>query len=326
MTKTVGQSVPPSLANALAKVARVSSTREGGQRIISPALDLHAPEPGYQGNATAIILQQAAAWLTLKHAGAMSKAARSSFYASRLAEMRAQVFPAEFWFSTAPVFQYADYGVPQYVDAYGGEIDQQFYDPLRRPSYCRIKRSSKSYVLPVGNGTESEPGPGWKGAVIDELYRDLYSVRARFWLPMPGNQTKDTLRPSLLRLNATLNAEATRRGNRSWFYVNYSTAMHQYKLTGTQTALEWLTNWSPWNVRAIQLPPTNPLGWSHSNAQTLLLDSMSHSTISTPSICGWLEFSCWSAPAMGLYFAGNDAIELHGDYTAQLYTPRTSTE
>lgn len=326
MTKTVGQSVPPSLANALARVARVSSTRGGGQRIISPALDLLAPEAGYQPPSTVQALQQAATWLTSRHAGHLSKAGQSAFYAARLAELRAQVFPVEYWWDTAPSYQYADYGTPSTVVPFNGVINQQYYDPLRRPSFCRIEDKSKSYNLPVGNGTVNEPGPGWKGAVIDELYRDLYSVRARFWFYMPGSQTKTSLRPSLLKLGATFRVESSRKGNRVWFYVNYNAAIRATKFTGYATSLDWYTHWNPWSVRAIQLPAEDPGGWSYANASSLLLDTDSFASLSTLPACNWLELAVWTPPALGLYFAGNDAIELHGDYTARLYTPRTSTE
>lgn len=326
MTKTVGQSVPPSLANALARVARVSSTRGGGQRIISPALDLYAPEATYQGDASTQQLQRAATWLTQRHAAGLTKAGQSSFYAARLAEMRARSFPVEYWWSTAPTYQYADYGVPASVVPFMGVINQTYYDPLRRPSYCPIKYISKSYNLPIGNGTASEPGPGWKGAVIDQLYRDLYSVRARFWLPMPGTQTLTSLRPSILLLGATLRVSASRKGNRTWLYVQYSARIKATKNTGYTSDLDWFTHWAPWSVRAIQLPATNPAGWNHTDASTLLLDPVSFASLATTPACNWLEFAVWTPPALGLYFAGNDAIELHGDYTAQLYTPRTSTE
>lgn len=326
MTRTVGQSVPPSLANALARVARVSSTTSGGRRIISPALDLYAPEPVPQADANTQQMQRAATWLTQRHAGNLSKSAQSAFYAARLAELRNREFPAEFWWATSPAYAYADYGVPVTVVPFDGVINQEYYDPLRLPSYCPIESISKRYPLPIGNGTASEPGPGWKGAVIDGLYRDLYSVRARFWLTMPRSQTLTSLRPSLLLLNATLRASSSRKGNRVWFYIQYSARIQATKTTGYTTYFDWFTHWNPWSVRAIQLPATNPAGWSYTDTSNLLLDPVSFAALPAAPACNWLELAIWTPPALGLYFAGNDTVVLHGDYTATLYTPRTATE
>lgn len=326
MTVTIGQSVPPSLANALARVARVSSSNKSGRRVISPAMDLFDPEPGYRGNSTIALFSKAANWLTLHHAGHLSKTAQSACYAERLAELRAGLFPAEYWWTTTPAASWADWGAPWEVLPYEGEINPLYYDPLRMPSKCRIPEQTRYYPLPIGNGTELEPGPGWKGAVISNLYRELYAVRARFWIPMPGGQTRDTLRPAVLSIASSMTATATKRGNKSWFYVVCQSYLRATQgLTGA-TSVDWHNNWSPHNRRPLTIPDTHIGGWSFTHEQTLITDPVTFARYINKTEINWLELPIWTPTAQGVYFSGNDDVEFHGNHTPTLYTPRTPNE
>lgn len=326
MTIVVNPSIPPSLANAFATVAKLRRGTGDTPATMGASPSLYTRAPGKATDALSASYMATATLLTQWHASALSSAAQSQFYAARLAEIRARTFPAAYWYATAPTYRWADYGTPEYVVASTQPVSPEYYDPTRRISRCFIKNSSASYALPAGHGTVAQPGPGWKGQVIDTLYRDLYSVRARFWFKLPVRATPAAIRPALMLLTAKLEATATRGGNIYWFIVNTSSSYSKNSGTGYWSYMKFRTFFAWDKNRISKLPPSGVTPWTFTEEFTSCIDAKAHAIFTYDTYWDWLEVAVWTSPAQGRYFSLNDAIEFHGTYAAILHTPRKPNE
>lgn len=262
---------------------------------------------------------QAATWLRDRWKTATDKAARSAFYRDRKTEILNGVFPAQHWHPTTITEDLTEYSVPT-VSAYYETWNPAYFDPQRQASTCKYRDVTRFYPTPSGNGTETDPAPGWKGEVISNVWRDLYHAQRRFTFALPITVSKDDGRPIALWITAEITATATIRGNRNWFVLIVSPLYHQSNNTpGLEK--EAKTHWAREDAYPYGVPDDDPDGWNHTVRRTSVYDGRRFARWSPNSNRLTLRLS--TPPSLGFYGSRNDSVTVYHHATVQAFIAKS---
>lgn len=308
------QEVPPSLLAAYQDL--LLTLKHPG--IDNDKVGLHPsvryPRPSEIETARERFASYAAGWLRDAWLPNATAAERSAFFAARRAELLAGTFPADWWAAASLVEDKTEYCVPE-VGPFRGDWDPAYTDPLRQPSSCVFVNASKVYNTPSPPGTESEPSPSWKGTVIDTVWRDLYHAQRRVKFALTYAMIEKDPRPVGLRVDATISATATVRGNRNWFALIAQPYFH-FTNTSFMTTKAAVTRWAYEDGYPFELPGDAPGGWSHPLTRTLIRAAQDKAKWYGTSNLTRLTVRLSSPPSLGRYGSRNDDVSVFHTFTA----------
>lgn len=318
MAKVAGQTVPPSLLDAFGKCVKGGVSEIDGYTIdgINPrAVRARKKE---DATAAARFASSAAAWLTDRWRKTADRGSRSRFYSARRSEVIRGIFDAEFWAAGVMFSDTTELSYPT-VKPYPAEWNPAYWDDLRQPTKCDFSDIASIYPTPADDGTPSAPAPGWKGTVIDSKWRDLYQAQRRLDFTLQHGITQDDGRPVAIRLDWTIEAEATTRGNKNWFTL----IVHPiFRTTAWQpaTVKGALARWAHEDQFAKQIPGEESGGWSHSERHRYTRDARTLAEFYSNQPCGILTLRIASPPSLGMYGSRNDDVAVMATGTAAVYT------
>lgn len=318
MAKVAGQTVPPSLIDAFSKVVKGGMSEIDGYTIdgVNPrAVSARRHE---DQTPAAKFASSTAAWMTDKWMRTADRGSRSRFYTARRSEIIRGNFNAEFWAAGVMFSDTTELSYPT-VSPYPAEWNPAYWDELRQPTKCDFKDIASIYPTPEGAGSPAAPAPGWKGAVIDSKWRDLYQAQRRLEFTLQHGITKDDGRPVAIRLDWTIEAEATTRGNKNWFTL----IVHPIFRTnswGPETASGALARWAREDQFAKQIPGENAGGWSHTEHHRNTRDARAFAEFYANQPCDILTLRIASPPSLGMYGSRNDDVAVMTTGTAAVYT------
>ena len=219
MAKVTGQLIPPSIAALYKKHLFTLHPYNDPRDTVGASNNIFArhQKPGYEtiGQRAAV----AANWLADNYGGGVAKSERLKFVADRKAEILASNFPVEYWHKTSRVSERVSVIEPFSV-ADPGAVDPQYADPLRVSSNPNYFASSTFYPLPAPGTPAPGASPGWRGEVIDQMYRDQYSSEyvSDHYLGATVKRPDAALFWGVV--NLSFDMSASHRGVRLWPSVN----------------------------------------------------------------------------------------------------------
>ena len=318
MAKIITQAVPPSLAadyGALFTVPSAGKIRSGQVNVKS---QVRLSEDRSNSDPFLLSVKQAADWLVENWSPQNS----SSFYADRRSEILAHNFDPLFWYELTAINDRTECGVP--AVGISNDIQKPAYvDPLRLPSKNTYELWSSFYPTPAGLGTELQPSPGWQGAVIDGVYRDLWFAQRRLFFNLPVLVSYNVYRPVLCLLSGTVTADTNFRGNSAWFARCLWPAFFQSQYAYLGEVNYLVSIWNAIDKVPIELPAETSNNWHFEHNAVVLRDISLIPPCPHRKNCNRLNLVVSTPPARGRYFARNDAIRVSHAETVQIFVGRT---
>lgn len=303
------QDVPPSLLQAYATLLARQKTGVATETKAGILPSVRQPKPAKPQTARERFASYAAGWLRDAWLPNASVAERSVFFADRRAELLAGTFPTDWWYPCSLIEDKTEYCVPA-VNPFEGDWDPNYNDPLRQPSSCIYQDASKVYNTPSPPGTESEPSPSWKGVVIDSIWRDLYHAQRRVKFALQYAMVKKDPRPVGLKVEATITATATVRGNRNWFALIAQPWFHR-SIENLLPKRAAQTHWAYEDGYPYAIPDADPNGWTHQVTRTLIRAGQDKAIWSDDSNLTRLSLRLAAPPSSGRYGSRNDNVSVY---------------
>lgn len=332
MARITDLEIPPSLERLYREIVTPIS-QDGttpNQARLNPWAQRRTPEPFRQGLAR--LAQEGAEWLTREWGPYRTERARSQFYENRRAEILAGDFLEPYWTPCTLLDDLTEWAAPE-VDPYKGTPNPAYYDALRRPTNCYYLNLDRTYPTPNGPAGLPQPSPGWAGQVSDLYFEDAWMAQRRLFLQMPRAITYGDPPPMAVAGTVTINATATRKGNKAWFAVTAEC----YFYRSTEYAghdKHWMVSyWPGANQTPKTIPDEDANGWSHTHTETLRRPALEtwHWRPKPPyklpeeAALYWADrcaVCIATPPGRGRYHANNDAVSVWHHSNVNLYLPR----
>jgi hypothetical protein len=314
MAKVIGQSIPPSLAGGYGDVMTSGAGDANSRGVCGLNNTVRGAKEKSTGNAILRLRREAATWLRDNWAPAYP----SSFYKERLEEIRNYDFDERYWYQVLPTRDRTEYGVP-FVAANEGPFNMQYDDPLRRQTNCIFDQWSKYYATPLGDGTLSEPAPGWQGEVQNYYFRDLWFAQRRLTFFLPVLINEGDKRPVLIDLQSTIKAVASFRVNHAWYARCLWTYFFSEGLQELPSKNFLITKWKQSDIYPMDLISLYEDSWECTNNLRVLRNAYSNDNFHGFINCNRLGIVVTSPPSRGVYFARNDDVMVSHHETVTLY-------
>lgn len=308
MAKVRDQAIPPSLATRLASIVNMANAPNRDGMIARINGRVFQPEPDAEQGATAYLATWSAEWFRDWWEGTMPGTERSTFFAARKTDLWNAVFPATYWQSATLLEDVTEVGRPAWVLPSNETINPAYFDPQHRPSNCPISTISDTYPTPTDEGTPERPPPGWAGAVDDGIFSDHYQAQRRLLFALPRTYDRDNHRPLVVRIDSSITATATRRGNAIWFVLNSKPQLWHTANPPTGPTNEIHSNWVSAYRQPLILPPEAPSGWTHTHAHIYVRNATLRTHIEDQRYYNQAWIRIATPPSRGRYFSRNDAI------------------
>lgn len=321
MARALTPDVPPDLKPLWDRLTVTKPTLYGNTLTIIPHPSLKSGSAPDEQTMLARAASAYAAWLRDRHAAGLSKTARSRFFSERREEIRAGIVNPAYWEAAALLSDVVQWRAPD-VSAYTDDWNGLYYDPLRLPSKCRYGSPSLTYPFAEAGTAAEKPLPGWAGAVVGNTFQDLWLAQRLLILSLPRTVARSDGWPILATVDATIQAQATVRGNRNWFAVAVGCKF---------STLSWFfgKDWDKlrpfWPREMRYLPEINgdmPTGWSQTITRRVIQDGRFEAGWTTDNPCGYCSFRVIIPPSIGVYFSRNDSASAIHTVTPALYIAR----
>lgn len=265
----------------------------------------------------------AANWLARQWVRVTDKASTSSFMADRRQEVLDGTFDASYWHTCPLLSQTTQYAEPTILP-FAGVQDPNYYNPNRQPTQSGWSNFSAEYPTPSFPTLPPQPSPGFEGEVAATYFTDLWLAQQVFLFSLPASFTYRDLRPVMIQLAATIQAQSSHQGNRAWFTLQHRTEFHDASHAAQfQRMLTWYERHHLFDG---DLPAPNPNGWSH---EVEVSSIRSHGTAAQGDIAlTWNRLTLTVAvpPTQGRYFSDNDWVRVAFDAHPTLYLARKPTD
>ncbi|MEY3288023.1 MAG: hypothetical protein RLZZ419_265 [Pseudomonadota bacterium] len=313
MAKVNTQIIPPSLISGYTKVFTVGNPRLYGFKNVGLNQTARIPQALHISNPALQVQIDAAKWLVEQ----WQPRFKSQFYADRLAEIKAFIFDEKYWHLVTPSRDRTEWGEPE-INAYEGPINLVYDDPLRIKTKCLFELWSKVYDTPFGEGTSENPRPGWKGTVIDQIWRDLWFAQRRLIYGLPVTINFNNRRPVLIDLQSQIEATASFKASKLWF----ARAVWPKFLNETGTAYVFTnylqTGWLNSDLVPINLVSDSGQYFHCTDNQRLLRTAYNPSWKPNTTAYNRLSLVVATPPSRGRYFAGNDNVQVSHNETVNV--------
>lgn len=320
MARVHGQAVPPSLIEVYQDTIKNGTPSVGTHVLASANPTARTARQQKDQTPLANFASNTATWLTDRWLKSADRGSRSSFYRARRAEIMAGNFDASFWAAGVMFSDTTELCVPA-VYPYTGTWNPTYWDDIRKPTRCEYRDISMTYPTPEGEGTGEEPAPGWRGAVINTEWRDLYHAQRRITFELQHGITAGDGRPVAIMLDWAIDAEATIRGNKNWFtlivHPIFHIADHQHS---TQKAA--CARWAREDQYRKSIPGDAVGGWEYSANHRTARDGRKFAEFGSDQACNRLSLRIASAPSLGIYGSRNDEVAVRNSGNAMVYTAK----
>lgn len=313
MAKINNQTVPPSLTSSYdaildtttaGSVAKVKASVRGNP--VPPEIALKTQ-----------IVQSASNWLCDRWLDHPDPASRSSFYNERAVEIRNGTFNPTYWHEAMQLEDVAEYAVPT-VTGFKGTVNPLYADADHQPSTCTYKAISATYATPSVPGTAEHPAPGWKGATIDKMWRDLWHVQRRVTFGLPITMSKTDTRPVVVVVYIAITATATHRGNKNWYAVAIDKTFQQP--SGNAVLKDGaITHWNRRRGYNFAVPAENMAGWFNIVHREFIEDARYKAQKLPATNITKLQLRIATAPSLGFYGSRNDDVLVWHEEIVKVY-------
>lgn len=304
MAKVTGQSIPPSMAALFASSVTMSTPYTSTFAIARADEELMGLKPIETKNKLLIRARVAADWLTLKHASGMSETAKRDYRASRVTEIMAGNFSAEWWDVVPLIGQDVQLFTPL-TEAAPNSIPIEWRDPDRQASRVNYYQVPDTYAKPADYTDGVQKSPGFYGSVQEGVFVDEWAAQLRYKYQINTPIGDGLQNPLWARIETSHVMSASFRGNRFWASVNFSpTPTTDFNSTLTKYN-EWRGSIARENVRRLPLlPPQTP--WAQTITQWHTVDLIHHTHLRRETIIDKFFLCASPSPPNGRYFSRND--------------------
>lgn len=302
------QAIPPSLIEDYEKVLQSTKLVNVGTRIGRIDPKARRPYPSDDGTPNGKFATQAAKWLRDRWLPNADGSTRSVFYTVRRHEIVNGNFPAQYWEKATATEDVTEYGVPV-VSGYEGDYNPFYLDPLRQPSTCKFSDMQRAYPTPPDYGTEADPAPGWEGAVVGTVWRDLYHAQRRVTFSLPIGIAEKDDRPIAIRISIVIEAFATRRGNRNWFALIVK-PLFLVAPSVPALAKAAYVRWPKADQYGFDVPGDSPFGWQHAVTRRETRDGRRYAIWTSGGNHNRLALRIATPPSLGFYGSRNDDVRV----------------
>lgn len=320
MAKVRGQHVPPSMVTQFAAVLKGGLYEFDGIVIDGVNPKATSARKKEDQTETARFATATATWMVERWVKTADRGTRSRFYSARRAEVIRGNFDADYWGECVTLSDTSELCAPLVVP-FAGDWNPTYWDEARQPTRCKYRDIARAYPTPEGEGTEEDPAPGWKGAVIDSKWRDLYHVQRRIDFELPQEVADGDGRPVAIMLDWNIEASATVRGNKNWFVL----IVHPiFRTQSWEPATEKgaCARWASEDQYSRQIPGDEPGGWNHSVLHRYARDGRKFAEFYSKEHCNRLSVRIASPPSLGIYGSRNDAVTVRNVGTVAAYVAK----
>jgi hypothetical protein len=318
MAKINTQTIPPSLLAGYTKVFTVGNPSIFGFKKVGVTGTARLPQSGHVSKPTLALQLEAAKWLVEQ----WQPLNRSLFYVERLAEIKAFDFNETYWHTITPLRDTTEWGAPT-ISAYEGPINGVYDDPLRIKTKCVYGNWTKSYNTPVGVGTEENPRPGWKGTVIDQIWRDLWFAQRRLVYGLPVTINLANRRPILIDCQSEVSGTASFRVNSIWYARTVWPKL--FNETGTPFVFDkyLITQWRNTDIVPMELDSDSGQYFHCTDSKRILRTAYEKNWETIATAYNRLGLVIATPPSRGLYFARNDNVQVTHNETVNVLIGKT---
>jgi hypothetical protein len=301
MAVVIYQRVPASLSLEAGKIMNITS----GIQFISEDVKVNRGVRSAPGGISRLrqggVASYGAQWLREQ----WTKGSGSMFFSQRRAEIIRGVFDPDYWYALNATDDITTYSVPL-IQEYTGSINGQYWVETIRPTYSKWKYASDSYDTPSGDGSELQPGPGWKGEVIDFAWCDKWLAQRCITFGLPITVKKSDARPIAVRLSGYIEARASADGNSSWFQVSTFEYFKRGAFDIEDKAYRPQGHWPQHDNRGVQIPGRSTSTWVHQEPVFLVRDLRDGAKWYNPDGCDTLMVKVVIPPSMGYLNSRNE--------------------
>ena len=322
MAKAINQSIPPSLRAGVARVLSIPGSTAGAGGVIGLArLARNTAVPPVPPRALAI-LRNTSVWFASHWGASQHNEDPRLFQQNRRADLYALTFPEKYWYELQAIEDVTDYGEPT-IGVYAGDLNKPWFDETRLPSVCEFGSALRSYPTPSGQGTQQNPGPGWEGAVISGVWRDLWFAQRRLTYALPkllyrpvGRRIE---RPTLVVVEGSVTAEASFRGYESWFALGVWPYLYHDVNSPPPQPAPLITHWLQDDLARMIMAPDLVSDWTCTANWRTLRNAVQKPSFEDRPTANRLMLRITTPPSRGIYFARNDAVRVSQSVTVRVY-------
>ena len=322
MAKAINQSIPPSLRAGVAKVLSIPGSTSGAGAVIGLAPSARFGQKAPVPPRSLRILRDASVWLDGHWPDDQHGEDPRLFQQNRREEIYSLTFPEKYWYELQPLEDVTDYGEPT-IGVYAGDLNKPWFDETRLPSVCEYGTALRSYPTPSGQGTPQNPGPGWQGAVIAGVWRDLWFAQRRLTYALPVTLYRPTgrtiERPVLVVVEGSVTAEASFRGYESWFALGVWPYLYHDVNTPPPMPAQLITHWHQDDMARMVMAPDLVSDWTCTANWRTLRNAVQKPGFEDRPTANRLMLRITTPPSRGIYFARNDAVRVSQSVTVRVY-------
>jgi hypothetical protein len=322
MAKAINQSIPPSLRAGVAKVLSIPGGSAGAGAVIGLRPSARFKQPPPVPPRSLAILRNTSLWFEGHWPDDRHGEDPRLFQQNRRKDLYALTFPEKYWYALEPIEDATDYGEPT-IGPYAGDLNRPWFDETRLPSVCTFGQALRSYPTPGGLGTPQYPGPGWQGAVISGVWRDLWFAQRRLTYALPktayrplGRQVE---RPLLAVVEGSVTALASYRGYASWFALGVWPTLYHDVNSPPPVPAQLITHWHQDDLARFIMPSDRVSDWSGTAHWRTLRNIALKPGFEGRTACNRLVLRVTTPPSRGIYFARNDSVHVAQNVTLRVY-------
>lgn len=312
--------IPPSLAEQFQQLVTLSGNPYKPNTRASTRRAARMAKETYQPRLLATDAKNAAAWLALRWTRETDVAGRSAFYADRYAEIITGTFNPTYWTTLITTSDRTELAYPS-VKPYPGDWNPAYWDENRKPTVCHYEFIDSDYTTPSEPGDPDSPAPGWTGRVIAAYWQDEWHAQRRLRFALPLEIAIAEARPILFKLDLTIEADASFRGNHVWFSPGI--APYLYKAIGENfVPAKVVYHYARDTRHRFPLPEENLSGWTHIVNTQIIRSIYHYAWIPNYSTFNRVQLRISTTPSLGIYYSRNDAATVWHHGICQLYWPK----
>lgn len=209
------------------------------------------------------------------------------------------------------------------ISAYEGPINGVYDDHLRIKTKCLYGNWTKSYNTPVGVGTEDNPRPGWKGTVIDQIWRDLWFAQRRLVYSLPVSISLANRRPILIDCQSEVSGTASFRVNSIWYARTVWPMLFNETSRPFVFSKYLITNWRTTDVVPMELVSDSDQYFHCTDSKRILRTAYEKNWETIATAYNRLGLVIATPPSRGLYFARNDNVQVSHNETVNVLIGKT---
>lgn len=268
----------------------------------------------------------AATWLALNWPKAAAAAGIDNFIAARYIEIMARNWNPTYWEQATPLETFAEVTVPTSIHD-PVQASPGFYDPTKQRSKTTYGAAGQPYPLPATGTPMPAPSPGYKGAVSDNHFRDLYLASLLEDFSLPRDFSLSELPPVFASVTATWIVDADKTPTQIQFSARHRPVFQNIDdpdINDPQP-IDIVGRFLNWTHK---LPTGGALNYHATMTRAFLLDcnlSAAYKDAKTGS-CSRLRLKQTCAAARGRYHSNSATISVQFSATSDVWMAKTSND